>query len=473
MTLLSERYENKEVLMYQTYIRSAQAPLRWRGGTELLAFTGDTYAGASRKQLIEEIVSLRAREMRFSMIVGLAKDAIVCVDSAERIVLFNRGAEEAFGYDADEVLGQPLAVLLPEPSRDGHRAHLEAFRTSGTSARFMGERTEIRGRRKDGTTFPAEASISTFASNDETYFAAVLRDVTEREDFEEAMRRTEEDLHAQLLELRATRDELEAQGAELVNLCEDLAATRDAAIYANHAKSEFLAHRSHEIRTPLNAILGFSEVIGSELLGPVMPPKYREYAGDIHESGAHLLELINDILDLAKIEAGKLELQDGEVDVPHAVDASLRFVKERANDAGIALKTEIDADLPVLRADERMTKQMLINLLTNAVKFTPNGGEVTVLATLDRLGALRLSVRDTGAGIAAEDIPKVLESFGQADNSRAGVSEGTGLGLPLVKSMIEMHGGTLEIESEIDAGTTVTICFPSDRFTHSQAKKVA
>ena len=433
----------------------------------------DRYAGASRDELIEEIESLRARETRFSMIVGLAKDAIVCVDGAERIVLFNRGAEEAFGYDADEVLGQPLAIRLPEPARDGHRAHLEAFWSSGTSARFMGERGEVRGRRKDGTTFPAEASISAFTSNGQTYFAAVLRDVTERKDFEEAMRQSEAELHAQLLELRATRDQFEAQGAELVDLCEDLAATRDAAIYANHAKSQFLAHMSHEIRTPLNAILGFSEVIGSELLGPVTPPKYREYAGDIHKSGAHLLELITDILDLAKIEAGKLELQDGEVDVPHAVDASLRFVKERANDAGVALRTEIDAGLPVLRADERMTKQMLINLLTNAVKFTPNGGQVTVLATLDRLGALRLSVRDTGVGIAAKDLPKVLESFGQADNSRAGVTEGTGLGLPLVKSMIEMHGGTLEIESEVDAGTTVTICFPSDRLPDRRSQKVA
>ncbi len=259
----------------------------------------------------------------------------------------------------------------------------------------------------------------------------------------------------------------------MVNLCEDVAATRDAAIYANHAKSQFLAHMSHEIRTPLNAILGFSEIIGAEVLGPVTPPKYREYAGDIHESGAHLLELINDILDLAKIEAGKLEIEDGEVDVPQAIDASLRFVKERASNAGIALKIEIDDGLPILRADERMTKQMLINLLTNAVKFTPNRGEVAVLAALDRDGALRLSVRDTGVGIAAEDIPKVLKSFGQADNSRAGVTEGTGLGLPLVKSMIEMHGGTLEIESEIDAGTTVTVCFPADRVSRAQSKKVA
>lgn len=434
---------------------------------------GAQYSGRSRDQLIEEIEVLRAREMRFSMIVGLAKDAIVCIDGAERIVLFNRGAEDAFGYEADEVLGEPLRILLPEAFRDGHRAHLEAFRSSELRARYVDERAEILGLRKDGTIFAAEAAISAFSSGGETYFAAVLRDVTERRQHEAAMREKEEELTRRLLELQDTRDQFEAQGAELVNLCEDLAETRDAAIYANHAKSEFLAHMSHEIRTPLNAILGFSEVIASEILGPVAPPKYREYAGDIHESGAHLLELINDILDLAKIEAGKLDIQDGEVDVPRAVHASLRFVKERANKAGIALKTAIEDGLPMLRADERMTKQMLINLLTNAVKFTPKGGEVAVLATLDRLGALRLSVRDTGIGIRAEDIPNVLKDFGQADNARAGITEGTGLGLPLVKSMIEMHGGTLEIESEVDAGTTVTIAFPPDRLANDCAQKVA
>ncbi len=438
-----------------------------------MASTGDEYAGASRDELIEEIESLRTRERRLSMIVGLAKDAIVCIDGAERIVLFNRGAEEAFGYGADEILGQPLTMLLPEPSRGGHGAYIEAFRNGGGPARFADKRAAVQGRRKDGTTFPAEASISAFTSNDESYFAAVLRDVTDRKQHEAEMQQKEEELTRHLLELQDTRDQFEAQGAELVAICENVAATRDAAIYANHAKSQFLAHMSHEIRTPLNAILGFSEIIGGEVLGPVTPPKYREYADDIHQSGAHLLELINDILDLAKIEAGKLEIEDGEVDIPRAVDASLRFVKERASKAGIVLKIEIDADLPVLRADQRMVKQMLINLLTNAVKFTPNRGQITVLGALDRLGALRLSVRDTGVGIAAEDIPKVLKNFGQADNSRAGVSEGTGLGLPLVISMIEMHGGTLEIESEIDAGTTATICFPSDRLTHSQSKKVA
>jgi len=438
---------------------------------ELHARLGESEHAEAECQRVE--AALRDREALFSLIAELAKDAIVCVDSTQRIVLFNRGAEDIFGHESEAAIGRPLAMLLPERYRDGHPAHLEAFKASEESARFMGGRAVIQGLREDGTEFPAEASISAFLLGGERYFATVLRDVTERKETEETLRRNEDQLQAHLLELQDTRDQFEAQGIELVGLCEDLAKARDAAVLANHAKSQFLAHMSHEIRTPLNAILGFSEIVGDELLGPVSPPKYREYAQDIHTSGRHLLELINDILDLAKIEAGKLEIHDGDVDVAHAVESSLRFVKERAANAGIALKTEIAADLPVLRADERMAKQMLINLLTNAVKFTRKGGEVTVLAALDGHGALRLSVRDTGVGIAAADIPKIMESFGQADNTRAGVTEGTGLGLPLVKAMIEMHGGTLELDSEFDVGTTVTICFPPERIAEGWRADVA
>ena len=438
---------------------------------ELRARVGTLEHAEAERQRVEAAV--RDREALFSLIAEFAKDAIVCIDSTQRIVLFNRGAEEIFGHESEAAIGRPLAMLLPERYRDAHPAHLEAFKASEESARFMGGHTEVHGLREDGTEFPAEVSISAFQLGGERYFTAVLRDVTERKEAEAALRRNEEHLQAHLLELQDTRDQFEAQGVELVGLCEDLAKARDAAVLANHAKSQFLAHMSHEIRTPLNAILGFSEIVGDELLGPVSPPKYREYAQDIPASGRHLLELINDILDLAKIEAGKLEVHDGDVDVAHVVASSLRFVKERAANGGISLKTEIAADLPILRADERMAKQMLINLLTNAVKFTRKGGEVTVLAALDGCGALLLSVRDTGVGIAAEDIPKIMESFGQADNARAGVTEGTGLGLPLVTAMIEMHGGSLELDSEVDVGTTVTIRFPPERSAEGRRAEVA
>ncbi len=287
------------------------------------------------------------------------------------------------------------------------------------------------------------------------------------------LRQSQEELERHVAELQDTRDRYEAQGEELVATCEDLAAARDKAVYANHHKSQFLAYMSHEIRTPLNAILGFSEVIRDEVLGPVTPEKYREYAGDIHTSGDHLLELINDILDLSKIEAGKLEIEEAEIDVAASVEASLRFVRERANKAGLSLKTETPPGLLALHADVRMVKQMLINLLTNAVKFTPSGGEITVAAVRGGSGGLELSVRDTGAGIAPEDLSKVMKAYGQAGKTRSRGFEGTGLGLQLVKKMIELHGGSVELQSELGAGTTFTLRFPPERLLDGPAKAVA
>ncbi|NIR62172.1 MAG: PAS domain S-box protein [Gammaproteobacteria bacterium] len=452
-----------------------------------------THAAVPSKQdLREEIERLRARvreletdaaqraeaetglhPARSRLIVELAKDAIVCADGSERIVLFNRGAEETFGYTATQAIGQPLGMLLPERLRRAHSEHMRKFAESGERARFMGERDEIQAVRRDGSEFPAQASISVFRSGGQTYFAAVIRDITEHKEAEAALRRSEERLRLQMAELRDARERFEAQGVELVTLCEDLAQARDQAVYANHAKSQFLANMSHEIRTPLNAILGFSQLVDNEVFGPVSPPKYREYVQDIHVSGSHLLELINDILDLAKIEAGKLKIHDSEFEVAPAIEASLRFVKERAGMGGVRLGTEIETGLPVLRADERKVKQILVNLLSNAVKFTPSGGDILVRATIDGRDALRLDVCDTGVGIAAENLPKVLETFGQAHNAGMDVEEGTGLGLPLVKSMIELHGGTLDLQSTPDVGTTATIRFPPERLVRAASARVA
>ena len=243
-----------------------------------------------------------------------------------------------------------------------------------------------------------------------------------------------------------------------------LSRARDEADRANRAKSAFLAHMSHELRTPLNAIIGFAEIIEKETFGPANSAKYREYAADIHHSGNHLLEVINDILDLSKVEAGRLSLEETEIDLAQVTDSSLRLVKQRMSGSGIRMVNEIPEDLPRLLADERLVRQILLNLVTNAVKFTPRGGEVRLRAEVDPGGELTLCVSDTGVGIAAEDMSVVLERFGQANpfTSRSR-HEGSGLGLPLVKSMIELHGGRLELESEIGVGTRVTLTFPRDR----------
>ncbi len=232
---------------------------------------------------------------------------------------------------------------------------------------------------------------------------------------------------------------------------------------ANCAKTEFLANMSHELRTPLNAIIGFSEMIESGVFGPVGSAKYLEYATDINESGQHLLELINDILDLAKIENGKLELDEQIVDVSKVAKSCLTVIKERALEGGLKVKHRLPKNLPALWADERKFKQILINLLSNAVKFTPEGGRVSLETVVEPDQSLAIKVCDTGIGIAAEDIGKALAPFTQVDSKLTRNYEGTGLGLPLSKALVELHGGALELESEVDVGTTVTVRFPPER----------
>jgi signal transduction histidine kinase len=243
---------------------------------------------------------------------------------------------------------------------------------------------------------------------------------------------------------------------------EELRVAKEAAEAANRAKSEFLATMSHELRTPLNAVIGFSELMATQAFGP-LAQQYCDYARDINASGTHLLAIINDILDLSKAEAGKLELAEDDIDVGRALEATLRIVKPRAAAAGIALETAIPAELPALWGDERKFRQIFINLLSNAVKFTPKDGRIEVAARVAGDGRLEIAVVDNGIGIAAEDIPKALEPFRQLDNRLSRQYEGTGLGLPLTAAMVRLHQSELRIESEPGSGTTVTVAFPAER----------
>jgi len=234
-----------------------------------------------------------------------------------------------------------------------------------------------------------------------------------------------------------------------------------AAETANRTKSEFLANMSHELRTPLNAIIGFSDVIQSRMFGPISD-RYREYAGNILTSGNHLLGLINEVLDLSKLEAGQLELHEENVDLLDIVSISLRFVESQAKKSKVNLSQVMDEKARFIRADERRLRQAVVNLLSNAVKFTPAGGSVRVVCAHTDSGIL-IVVSDTGVGMASADIPKAMEPFGQVDSKLSRKYEGTGLGLPLAKDLIELHGGSLTVESQVNVGTTVTITLPPER----------
>ncbi|MGO8914884.1 MAG: ATP-binding protein, partial [Stellaceae bacterium] len=245
---------------------------------------------------------------------------------------------------------------------------------------------------------------------------------------------------------------------------------KEQAETANRAKSEFLANMSHERRTPLNAILGFAEIIRDRLLGPVAD-RYAEYANDIHSSGTHLLGIINDILDLSKVEAGRLELVEEIVDIRGVVQSVVLLLRERVATAGLMLKVELPDALLLLRADERKLKQVLMNLLSNAVKFTPAGGDIIVRVYGDSARGVVIEVRDSGIGIAPRDIARALSPFGQVDSRLSRRYEGTGLGLPLARALAVLHGGSLELESVPGEGTTVRLTLPADRLVEHEMRR--
>jgi signal transduction histidine kinase len=263
---------------------------------------------------------------------------------------------------------------------------------------------------------------------------------------------------ARMETLEKAREELERLVTERT---QQMRFAKEQAEIANRSKSDFLAHMSHELRTPLNAVIGFAELLTQEVHGPLGSPKYREYIKDIHDSGTLLLSLINDILNLSKIEAGKQELSREICSVEDICLSCLRLVRDRATQAGIALKLSLQPNLRLLDVDVRAIKQVLLNLLTNAIKFTLEGGQVTLFASDEGTGPhVTLGVRDTGIGIAAEDLSRVLEPFGQVQNSYTKTQPGTGLGLPLAKLLTELHDGKFTIESTLGEGTLVTVALP-------------
>ncbi|GIK97504.1 MAG: hypothetical protein BroJett029_17130 [Alphaproteobacteria bacterium] len=260
--------------------------------------------------------------------------------------------------------------------------------------------------------------------------------------------------------LEAARDQLER---EVETRTADLRAAKEVAERANQAKTTFLANMSHELRTPLNAVIGFSDMMIAETLGPVGPTKYREYLADINESGRHLLSLINTILDLAKADCGKLSLYEERFALADAVVTALHLVEAQAIQGDVQLSSQRIGEGGDILGDRTKVLQILINILSNAVKFTPAGGRVRLDWGRVPGGAMQLRITDSGIGIRAEDIPRVLEPFSQLENATNRKYAGTGLGLPLSTALVELHGGTLRLDSTVGVGTTVTITFPAHR----------
>lgn len=266
--------------------------------------------------------------------------------------------------------------------------------------------------------------------------------------------------YALMRQLRAT----ETAHVEMRSMTTDLEQARRQAVEASRTKSNFLATMSHELRTPLNAILGFTDIMRQGLFGPVGNPRYDDYLDGIHKSGQHLLSLINDVLDMSRIEAGRLELSESEINVAEAVDQAVSLVEVTAEGKGIELARNLPALLPRLQADDRLLRQMLLNLLSNAIKFTPEGGKVEIAAAVLTDGGLAIRVRDTGMGMSDNQLRRVFEPFSQGgDSLRARETGGSGLGLPITRRLIELHDGQIHLASRKSAGTTATLIFPPVR----------
>ena len=378
-------------------------------------------------------------EKRFRELLEAAPDAIMQVDAEGRIILLNRVTEDMFGYTRDELLGQPVEVLIPQELHARHAEHRAHYRQHPMT-RTMGSGLALEGIRKDGSRFPVEISLSPSESAEGFRVTAIIRDTTERRTAEERLRKVREEYTQRLAETNA---ELEMTNRELER--------------ANRLKSEFLASMSHELRTPLHTIIGFSELLSEELEGP-LNEKQKRFVQHIHTDSLHLLELINDVLDISKIEADRLELRPEAFDLTALVAESLASVRSLADAKSHKLETALDVPT-ALEADRLRIKQVLVNLLSNAIKFTPEGGRIRLEARVQESFVV-VSVTDTGVGIPPEEHESIFDKFHQVGATTKGVREGTGLGLAITKRLVEQHGGSIWVQSQPQQGSTFLFTLP-------------
>jgi len=373
-------------------------------------------------ELAENQETLKDSEERFRSVSETAKDAIISCDSQGKIIFWNPGAETIFGYSADEILDSPVILIMPERLRESHKKRFNLFIETG-KAKIIGKTVEVFGLRKDGSAFPVEISLSTWKIKGNVYFTAIMRDITERKHIES--------------ELKKSRNKAEE---------------------SSRIKSEFLANMSHEVRTPMNAIIGMSDLT----LETELTPEQSEYLRVIKSSSESLLSLINDILDISKIEAGKFELEEIPFILREVVEGVAEALSIRAKDKGIEFLSYVDPGVPVLViGDPTRLRQVLVNLVGNAIKFTEKG-DVAIKVEIDSAKEetatgkrvdINFMVSDTGAGMSKADTERIFDKFSQADGSTTRKYGGTGLGLSISKSIVEMMGGHISVESEVGKGS--------------------
>ena len=378
----------------------------------------------------DESIMQRERDDAISLLTSIfdaSEVGIIVTDHNHRMVRVNENFVRTFGWSRDDLIGEDFTVLnTPDEIKMAVVNHDNFIRNGGRAS------GECKITRKDGTVANALFTSATLElSQKRRFLVTTLMDITMRKRME--------------MSLRVAKDQADA---------------------ANTAKSAFLANMSHELRTPLNAILGFSEIMMNGTFGKIQNERYIEYMEDIHMSAAHLLEIINDVLDMSKIEAGRVELDETDIDVHELVESATRIISSRAFSAGIEVETDIESDIPKIKGDTRLIKQILINLLSNSVKFSDSDTKITVRAYLDEDLGITIIVKDGGKGIPKEKIQEAMEPFGQIrDPSHASEhgEKGTGLGLPLAKAMMDLHGGVLHLQSKLGEGTTVSLYFPRQR----------
>ena len=383
-----------------------------------------------RRQRRQAEEALRDSEARKAAIFDSALDSIISINHEGKIIEFNPQAEITFGYKRETVIGQQIdKLIIPPALRARHREALARYLSTG-AASVIGKRIELTAMRSNGSEFPVELSLTSISTKTQPMFTAYIRDLTEQKKQEEIRERSR-DLEEQNLRIQE----------------------------ASRLKSEFLANMSHELRTPLNAVIGFAEVLVDGKAGAVNAEQ-REYLNDILTSGQHLLQLINDVLDLAKIEAGRMELDAETFSIKTAAEEVCAIMRPIAAKKNITIALQPPANEDEVTLDLRKFKQILYNLLSNAIKFSHDGGEIKIVMGVDARQQLRIQVNDSGIGIKGDDLPRIFREFEQLESGAARRFPGTGLGLALTKRIIELHKGSIEVESEFGKGSTFSITLP-------------